>query len=170
MVTPREPTTTSMENVSTPDVIVAAPGSNVAFSTGALPMSGVSLLGLRQTVPYYQSGWSIWHVGEDPNLDGQHCVKGKLPDELFQGPCAEFLRWSRYMLGVSRVLQWGKNGATPVESRKRIPRVHDAVKRSYARALSSMGYKARDFFPTAWTLKVLEYYDEWRMAEFQDQA
>jgi hypothetical protein len=29
VVTPGEPTTMSMENVSTPDVIVAAPGSNV---------------------------------------------------------------------------------------------------------------------------------------------
>ncbi len=77
VVMPGEPTTMSMENVSTPDAIVAAPGSNVASSTGILPvvgqqsgdvdklkipMSGVSLLGLRQTVLYYQSGWSIGYV------------------------------------------------------------------------------------------------------------
>jgi hypothetical protein len=53
--------------------------------------------------------------------------------------------------------------------RKQFARIDDAMKRSHALALSSMGYKAQDFFPTAWMLKVLGYYDEGRMAEFQDQ-
>jgi hypothetical protein len=124
---------------------------------------------VRQTVPYYQIGWSIWRIQEDPNLDGQYCIIEQLPDDLFQGPCAEFLRWSRCLLRVSRVLEWGRNGTTPVESRKQITRIDDAMKRSYAHALFSIGYKAQDFFPTAWMLKVLKCYDEGHMAEFQDQ-
>jgi hypothetical protein len=56
-----------------------------------------------------------------------------------------------------------------VDSREQITRIHDSLKRSYAQALASLGYNAQDIFPTAWMLNVLEYYDENRMDELQDQ-
>ncbi len=123
-------------------------------------------MGLRQTIPYYQNGLSIWHIER---------IRVKTVATASETSCRSFQTHAlshfagRYMLRVLRSLEWGKEGTTPVDSRKQIPRTDDSLKRRYSQTLSSLGYKAEDCFPTAWMLNVLEYHDETRMGEFQDQ-
>ncbi len=70
-------------------------------------IEGVTLLGLRQTIPYYQNGLSIWRIEEDPDETGRYRITDRLPDELFQAPCSERLRWARYVLRPARLPEWG---------------------------------------------------------------